>query len=99
MISLRTLFLSHQAQTSAAPMMLEIVKARGIMLTDYKRKRYMDLISGIAVSNLGHGYASVNRAIQKQLRQYTHLMVYGELIQSPQVRLAELLCSQLPSAL
>ncbi|MBW7935931.1 MAG: aspartate aminotransferase family protein [Flavobacteriales bacterium] len=99
MISQRTLFLTYQAQTSSAPMMLEIIKARGIILTDYKGKRYMDLISGIAVSNLGHAYPSVNRAIQKQLRQYTHLMVYGEIIQSPQVQLSQLLCAQLPPSL
>lgn len=95
MISQRSLFLQFQGQTSPEPLMLEIVKARGIVLTDRNRKRYLDLISGISVSNLGHGYPAVNRAIQKQLKKYTHLMVYGEIIQSPQVQLARKLSSLL----
>lgn len=99
MISLRCLFLQHQGQTSPEPLMLEIVKARGIVLTDHKRKRYLDLISGISVSNLGHGYPAVKRAIQKQLNKYLHLMVYGEIIQSPQVQLARKLASVLPDNL
>jgi acetylornithine/N-succinyldiaminopimelate aminotransferase len=99
MISHRQLFLQHQGQTSDEPLLLEIVKAKGIVLTDYKKKRYLDLISGISVSNLGHGYPSVVREIKKQLNKYMHLMVYGELIQSPQVRLASLLAKQLPKSL
>jgi acetylornithine/N-succinyldiaminopimelate aminotransferase len=99
MISHRQLFLQHQGQTSDEPLLLEIVKAKGIVLTDYKKKRYLDLISGISVSNLGHGYPSVIREIKKQLNKYMHLMVYGELIQSPQVRLASLLAKQLPETL
>ncbi|MCX7744547.1 MAG: aspartate aminotransferase family protein [Flavobacteriales bacterium] len=99
MISLRSLFLQHQGQTSPEPLMLEIVKARGVLLTDRNRKRYMDLISGISVSNLGHGYPSVVRAIQKQMRKYMHLMVYGEIIQSPQVQLARKLATLLPENL
>lgn len=99
MISQRNLFLKYQGQTSPEPLMLEIVKARGIILTDRNRKRYLDLISGISVSNLGHGYPTVIRAIQKQLRKYMHLMVYGEIIQSPQVQLARKLASLLPENL
>lgn len=99
MISHRNLFLKYQGQTSPEPLMLEIVKARGIVLTDRKKKRYLDLISGISVSNLGHGYPTVIRAIHKQLRKYTHLMVYGEIIQSPQVQLARKLASLLPKKL
>jgi acetylornithine/succinyldiaminopimelate/putrescine aminotransferase len=99
MISQRSLFLQYQAQTSAEPLMLEIVKARGVILTDRTKKRYIDLISGISVSNLGHGYPTVIRAIQKQLRKYMHLMVYGEIIQSPQVQLARKLASLLPKNL
>jgi len=96
MISQRNLFLQHVAQTSPDPMGLEIVQASGIYLTDRNRKRYIDLISGISVSNLGHRHPQVIRAIQKQLKKYMHVMVYGEMVQSPQVNLAAALAKVLP---
>ncbi len=99
MASQRQLFLDHIAQVSPEPLALEIDKARGCILIDKKGKRYVDLISGIAVSNLGHNYPAVNRAIQKQLKKYTHVMVYGELVESPQVLLASKLTSVLPEKL
>ncbi len=99
MISQRQLFLEHVAQCSEEPMGLEVVKANGMYLVGQDKKRYLDLISGIAVSNLGHRNAEVNRAIAKQLKKYTHLMVYGEMIQSPQVQLAKKLANVLPSSL
>lgn len=90
-ISHRQLFLNHIAQTSDAPLALEIVKAEHIYLYDQNGKSYIDLISGIAVSNLGHRNPKVVQAIKDQLDAYMHLMVYGEYIQGPQVRLAEAL--------
>ena len=72
-------------------MALEIVKAKGIYLYDQKGKSYIDLISGIAVSNVGHRNKKIISAIKKQLDKYMHLMVYGEYIQSPQVLLAQAL--------
>jgi acetylornithine/N-succinyldiaminopimelate aminotransferase len=96
MITQRQLFLRHVAQTSPSPLSLEIESARGIYLYDTSGKSYMDLISGIAVSNLGHSHPRVVSAIREQLDRYMHLMVYGEYIQSPQVRLAQKLCGQLP---
>lgn len=99
MASQRQLFLQHMAQVSPEPLAIEIDRARGSLIIDKKGKRYIDLISGISVSNLGHNYAEVTRAIQKQLKKYTHVMVYGELVESPQVLLATKLTSQLPDSL
>lgn len=99
MMSQRQLFLNHVAQTSEMPMGLEIAEAKGIYLTDVFGKRYMDLISGISVSNVGHGHPKVVAAIKEQVDKYMHLMVYGEYIQSPQVVLATLLSTLLPNNL
>lgn len=96
---LRELFLKHQAQTSPSPLLLDIEKAEGIYMYNAQGKAYIDLISGIGVSNVGHRHPSVLKAIQEQLDKYLHLMVYGEIIQSPQVLLAEALVQTLPASL
>ena len=95
----RQLFLQHLAQTSAAPLALEIIKAEGCELWDAKGKKYIDLIGGIAVANIGHRHPKVVEAIHKQLEAYLHVMVYGELVQSPQVQYAKLLIDHLPASL
>ncbi|MCH6200004.1 aspartate aminotransferase family protein [Aquiflexum sp. LQ15W] len=95
----RQLFLSHLAQTTDFPLMIEIEKAEGIYMYGPEGKEYMDLISGIGVSNVGHRHPKVLEAIHKQLDKYLHLMVYGEYVQSPQVQLAKALCDTLPSYL
>ncbi len=95
MISQRQLFQQHVAQTSPAPMMLEIVSAEGCYLTDVQGKKYIDFISGISVSNIGHRHPKVVAAIKEQVDLYMHLMVYGEYVQSPQVKLATHLASLL----
>lgn len=99
MLTQRQLFYNHLAQTSETPLALEIERAEGIYLFDVSGKSYMDLISGISVSNVGHCHPKVISAIQNQLEKYLHLMVYGEYIQSPQVKLAKLLSEQLPEKL
>ncbi|MGZ4118300.1 MAG: aspartate aminotransferase family protein [Bacteroidia bacterium] len=99
MLSQRQLFFNHIAQTSQTPLALEIEKAEGVYLFDTSGKRYIDLISGISVSNIGHRHPKVIKAIRDQLDKYMHLMVYGEYIQSPQVQLAKLLSDNLPSRL
>ncbi len=96
MLTQRQLFLQHVAQTSPAPLALEIVRAEGLYLYDADGKAYMDLISGISVSNVGHRHPAVIKAIQDQLDKYLHLMVYGEYVQSPQVKFAEKLASLIP---
>jgi acetylornithine/succinyldiaminopimelate/putrescine aminotransferase len=99
MVSLRQLFLKHQAQTSDFPLMIEVEKAEGIYMYGSDGHRYIDLISGIGVSNVGHRHPKVLRAIQEQLDKYMHLMVYGEFVQAPQAQLAQALCSTLPPRL
>lgn len=98
-MNLRQLFLQHVAQTSSAPLALEIVKAHGCELTDASGKKYFDLIGGISVANSGHRHPAVIEAIKKQLDEYMHIMVYGEFVQSPQVQYAKLLTEHLPSTL
>src|SRR5882724_5926867 len=92
----RQLFLQHVAQTSASPMALEIVKAEGSRLYDADGNEYIDLIAGISVCNVGHGHPKVTKAIKKQVDEYLHVMVYGEMIESPQVQYAKLLTDHLP---
>jgi acetylornithine/succinyldiaminopimelate/putrescine aminotransferase len=98
-LPLRTLFLQHVAQTSPFPPMLEVEKALGVFIFDTQGKRYIDFISGISVSNVGHCNPHVIKAIQKQAEQYMHVMVYGEFVQSPQVKLAQAIISVLPESL
>lgn len=95
----RELFLRHVAQTAPTPLGLSIKEAEGCWLTDDDGKKYIDFISGISVSNLGHRHPAVVAAIKKQVDKYMHVMVYGEYIQSPQVELAKLLTSFLPKNL
>jgi len=95
----REIFLKHIAQTSGAPLGLEIVKAQGTILQDVSGKEYIDLIGGISVANIGHRHPKVVAAIKNQLDAYLHVMVYGEFIQTPQVRYAKLLTDHLPRTL
>jgi acetylornithine/succinyldiaminopimelate/putrescine aminotransferase len=96
MISNRQLFLRHLAQTSPAPLALEIERASGSYLYDQSGKAYLDLIAGIGVSALGHRHPEVEEAVKNQLEKYWHTLVYGEFVLSPQVQLASLLSQQLP---
>jgi len=98
-MNLRSLFLQHNAQTSPAPIGLNIVSAAGCYLHDADGKKYLDLIGGISVCNIGHGHPAVKDAIKQQVDKYTHIMVYGELIQSPQVLYAQMLTQHLPENL
>jgi acetylornithine/N-succinyldiaminopimelate aminotransferase len=99
MLSPRQLFLQHVAQTSDAPLSLEIDRAAGIYLYDTSGKQYIDLISGISVSSLGHCHPKVVQAVQQQAAKYAHTMVYGEFVLSPQVQLASYVCNLLPESL
>jgi acetylornithine/succinyldiaminopimelate/putrescine aminotransferase len=98
-LSNRQLFLNHVGQVSPKPMDLEIVKAQGIYLYDSQNKAYIDFISGISVSNVGHCHPNVVKAIQLQAETYMHLMVYGEYVQAPQIKLATALTNLLPKSL
>jgi len=96
MSSTRELFYKHVAQTSDSPISLEIEKAEGIYLIDKNGKKYIDLIAGVSVSNIGHRHPKVVEAIKNQTEKYLHLMVYGEYIQSPQVKLAKQIVDNTP---
>ncbi len=95
----RELFFRHIAQTSPAPLGLEISRAEGMILYGADGREFLDLIGGISVSNMGHRHPAVVEAIKNQADQYLHLLVYGELIQSPQVEYAGLLTKHLPPSL
>ncbi|HRD42682.1 MAG: aspartate aminotransferase family protein [Bacteroidetes bacterium] len=97
--TIRQLFLQHVGQTSPAPLALHITKARGAKMWDANGKEYIDLIGGISVCNVGHCHPKVVEAIKKQADDYLHIMVYGELIESPQVQYAHLLTQYLPLSL
>jgi len=99
MLSSRQLFLQYIGQTSDEPLMLEIDRAEGIWLFSSDGRKYADLISGVSVSNIGHSHPSVIEAVKQQVDKHMHLMVYGEYIQAPQVRLAKLLADNLPGNL
>ncbi len=95
----RQLFLQHVAQTSDTPLLgvdINIASAQGCTLIDADGKQYLDLISGISVSNVGHCHPKVVKAIHEQSQKFMHLMVYGEFNQSPQVKYAEALTDLLP---
>jgi len=99
MVSNRQLFLQHVAQTSADPLMLEIERAEGVFIYDVRGKDYIDLVSGVSVSSLGHNHPVVVKAVKEQADTYMHLMVYGEFIQSPQLRYSRWISEQLPDSL
>lgn len=99
MISNRQLFLSYNAQTTEMPLLIEIERAEGVYMYGPNEEKYLDLISGIGVSNIGHRNKEVIHAIREQSEKYLHLMVYGEYVQSPQVLLAKELCELLPESL
>jgi putrescine aminotransferase len=98
-ISNKELFLRYLGQTSPFPVGLEIIKAENIYLYGNNGKKYIDLISGIAVSSLGHNHPKIVSAVKKQAETHMHVMVYGEFVQNPQVQLAKAVCDTLPSSL
>lgn len=99
MVSIKDSFYRHVAQTSDTPMALEIDRAEGPFIYTTDGRRYVDFISGIAVSSLGHRHPRVVEAVKRQVDRHMHVMVYGEFIQKPQSEYAELLTSQLPDSL
>lgn len=96
---LRTAFLRHVGQTSPSPLMIEVARAEGVFFYTPEGKRYYDLVSGVSVSNAGHGNPAVVRAVQEQAGRYMHIMVYGEMIERPQTEYAARIASLLPEPL
>ncbi|MBP6185421.1 MAG: aspartate aminotransferase family protein [Saprospiraceae bacterium] len=95
----RQLFLKHLAQTSEMPLQLEVTNAHGVWLYGPDDRTWIDLISGIGMSPLGHTHPAVVQAVEEQVRKYMHVMVYGEYVLAPQVQLVTALCAHLPGSL
>lgn len=92
-------FLKYQGQTTSNPLAIEISYAKGSYIYDNKGKKMLDFVAGVSANSLGHNYPKVNTAIKKQLDRYTHVMVYGEFIQKPQLILCKTLAKTLPECL
>jgi len=92
-------FFKYQAQTSSHPLAIEISHATGSYVYDTHGKKYLDFIAGVSANTLGHNHPKVSEAIKNQVDTYTHVMVYGEFIQQPQVELSKLLAKNLPESL
>ncbi len=100
MNNLKSDFKKYIAQTSNfSPFQIEVEKAEGIYVFDRYGKDYIDMMSGISVSNIGHRHPNVIAAIKAQLDNYLHVMVYGEFVESPQIKLAKKLAEVLPASL
>ncbi len=96
---LRKQFLNHVAQTSPSPMLVEVERAEGSFFYTPEGKRYFDLVAGVSVSNVGHCNPEVVAAVQEQAARYMHVMVYGELVEAPQVTYAAEIAHSLPDPL
>ena len=92
-------FLKYQAQTTNHPIALEVSHAKGSYIFDTNKKKYLDFVSGVSASNLGHRNKAIKKAVKKQIDKYWHVMVYGEFVQKPTVKLCELLSENLPKSL
>ncbi|MBQ5710814.1 MAG: aspartate aminotransferase family protein [Alistipes sp.] len=96
---LRKQFLEHVGQTSPSPMMIEVERAEGSFFYTPEGKRYFDLVAGVSVSNVGHANSEVVAAVQRQAADYMHVMVYGEMVERPQVEYARSIAELLPGQL
>ncbi|WBX72687.1 aspartate aminotransferase family protein [Tenacibaculum pacificus] len=92
-------FLKYQGQTTPHPLAIEISHASGSYIYDSKGKKMLDFVAGVSANSLGHNHPKVTEAIKKQLDNYTHVMVYGEFIQKPQLELCKALANTLPENL
>lgn len=92
-------FLTYQAQTTPHPLAIEISHANGSYIYDTNGKTYLDFVAGVSANSIGHNHPSVNTAVTEQMKIYSHVMVYGEFIQKPQLELCKALASTLPSSL
>jgi acetylornithine/N-succinyldiaminopimelate aminotransferase len=90
-------FFTYQAQTSPHPLSLEISHAKGSYVYDTNNKKYLDFIAGVSANTLGHNHPKISEAIKNQVDSYTHVMVYGEFIQKPQLELCKVLAATIPT--
>ena len=96
---LRKQFLTHVGQTSPSPLMIEVARAEGSFFYTPEGKRYYDLVAGVSVNNVGHANPRIIEAVQRQVADYMHVMVYGEMVERPQVQYATRLAELLPGDL
>jgi len=96
MSTAKDIFKKYQAQTFPSPSCLEVESAKGSYITDINGKQYLDFVAGVSACTLGHSNPIITDAVKEQLDKYSHVMVYGEYIQSPQYKLAQLLADNLP---
>ena len=94
-MQIRSLFLKHLAQTNPEPIGLVINHAEGMYLYDNNGNKYLDLIAGISVSNVGHQHPDVLDAVKNQIDRNMHVMVYGEVIHDQTVNYAHWICSNM----
>ena len=99
MKTLRQEFLAHVGQTSPEPLLIEVQRAEGVYYYTPDGKRYYDLVSGVSVNNVGHANPQVTAAVQRQAADYMHIMVYGEMVERPQVQYATKIAGLLPEPL
>ena len=92
-------FFKYQAQTGPTPLVIEVKSANGSYIEDTNNKQYLDFVAGVSANTLGHGHPVVSQAIKDQVDTYTHVMVYGEFIQKPQLEVCKLLAENLPKSL
>ncbi|WP_369049071.1 aspartate aminotransferase family protein [Tenacibaculum sp. UWU-22] len=93
---MKTDFLTYQAQTTPYPLAIEISHATGSYIFDTTHKQYLDFVAGVSANSLGHNHPKINKAIKKQLKKYTHVMVYGEFVQQTPLQLCKFLAKTLP---
>ena len=96
---MKTDFFTYQAQTSPHPLALEVSHAKGSYIYDTTKNKYLDFVAGVSACTLGHQHPRVTEAIKNQVDKYLHVMVYGEYVQEPAVKLAKLLANHLPKSL
>ena len=95
----RKKFLKYLAQTVPGEKEMVIVEARDCAIKTAEGLPCLDMISGIAVANVGHSHPKVIDAVKKQMDKYAHVNVYGRFTLKPQVEIAERLASVSPGKL
>ena len=99
MSRIQDIFKQYQARTFDSASYLEVQSAKGSYITDVNGKEYLDFVAGVSACTIGHSNPIIKKAVEEQLNLYSHVMVYGEYIQKPQYKLAQLLAKNLPKKL
>ena len=95
--ALRDGFAAHLSQTIPGRKELVVAEASGCTLKMADGRLYLDMISGIAVSNVGHSHPKVVAAVREQMGKYAHVNVYGRFAVPGQVEIAERLARVAPA--